>query len=149
MMVTICTIGSKDFFLLRECREMPQGKYSKRKRRLQNSCVGKQPKNIKHNVTNAMQAFRSRRRKSTKLREASAAQAAAARPAGDGYADFADDVYAELNSLPDEVLDVLCYELESESSDEELGSAILFLKSYLYLVQVSFISLHCSLCPAK
>ena len=38
---------------------------------------------------------------------ASAAQAAAARPAGDGYADFADDVYAELNSLPDEVLDVL------------------------------------------
>ena len=38
---------------------------------------------------------------------ASAAQAAAARPASDGCTDCADYVRAELNSLPDEILDVL------------------------------------------
>ena len=38
---------------------------------------------------------------------ASAAQAAAARRASDGCTDCADYVHAELNSLPDEVLDVL------------------------------------------
>ena len=64
-----------------------------------------------------------------------------------GDAELGDDEHPELDSLLDEVLDELGNEFED--SEDKLWTAIQVLETSVWLLQVSCIPLHSSLCPAK